>query len=224
MKIVFCVLICHIWQSSAVRTIHSLTTSDDESDDDNLMFAAIDQDNSNSSDSNLTTGIKQHSEYSQIISKRIREKVIHIPKNEILQILSLMGSLKELDRKTENSTTNIKNSDLIPLNNLTPPHFENNTKNFHGKNEIPTRYLNKLSFLRKTFIEELERRQNDNSSSTNTLYKSNHGLGNELNFQDTNSWESNNITTTRRGEFLIPDILLNAISRRKENTEFRLYR
>ena len=124
MKIVFCVLICHIWQSSAVRTIHSLTTSDDESDDDNLMFAAIDQDNSNSSDSDSTTGVEQPSENSRTISKRIQEKVIHIPKNEILQILSLMGTLKELDGKTENSITNVENSDLIPLTNLTPPHFE----------------------------------------------------------------------------------------------------
>ena len=224
MKIVFCVLICHIWQSSAIRPIHSLTTLEDASDDDDLMFATIDQNNSNSSDGDLTTGMKQPSENSRIISKRIQEKVIHIPKNEILQILSLMGTLKELDGKTENRITNVENSDLIPLTNLTPPHFENNTKNSNGKNEIPTRYLNKLSFLRKTFIEELERRRNDGSSSTIILNKSKHDLGNEFNFQDTNSWESNNISTTRRGEFPIPDTLLNAISRRKENTEFGLYR
>ena len=223
MKIVFCLLICHSWQGSAIRATESLTTIDDTSDQD-MMFAAIDQNNSNSSDRDISSGIKQPSEPSPIISRRIQEKVIHIPKDEILQLLSLMGTLKELDHMPENRITNTGNSSIMPLTNLTPPRFENNKNNFNGKDKIPIRYLNKLSFLRKTFLEELERRQNDGSNSTITLNKSNHDLGNKFNFRGINSWESNDTTTTRRGEILIPDILVNVISRRNENTEFGLYR
>ena len=224
MKIVFCVLICHLWQSSALRTAPSLTKLEVASDEDDMVFAAIDQSNSNSSNVELAKRIKQPSELSRVISKRIQEKVLHIPKKEILQILSLMGTLKEIGRTTKNRFTNTEDSGLLPLTNLTPPRFENNTNNFIGKNQIPTRYLNKLSFLRKTFLKELERRQNDDSNSTIRLNRSNHDLENKSNFQETNSWESNNISTTRREEVPIPDILVNAFSRQIENMEFELYR
>ena len=224
MKIVFCALICHFWQSSALRTAHSLTTLDDASDDDDMMFAAIQQNNSNSSNVGLAKRIKQPSELSPVISKRIQEKVLHMPKKEILQILSLMGTLKELGRTNESRITNTENSGLIPLTNLTPPRFENNTNNVIGKNQIPTRYLNKLSFLRTIFLEELERRQNDGSNSTTTLNKTNHDLENKSNFHGTNLWESNNISTTGREEILIPNILINVISRQKEDTDIELYR
>ena len=224
MKIVLCFLLCHSWQSSAIRTTQSITILDDTSDNEDMMLSALDQNNSNSSNSDLATGLKQPSEPSQIISENIQEKVIHIPKDQILQILSLMGTLKELYSKTENSITNTENSSLIPLTNFTHPRFENNPNNFNGKNAIPARYLNKLSFLRKTFLEELERRDNDGSNSTITINNSNYDLGNKSNIQDTNVWESNNISTTRRGEISIHDFLLNVISRRNENTEIRLYR
>ena len=224
MKIVFCVLICHFWQSSVIRTAYSLTTLDDASDDEDVEFAAIDRNNSNPSNVDLAKGMKQPSEMSRVISKRIQEKVIHIPKGEILQILSLMETLKELGHSTGNRTTNTENSRRLPPTTLTPPRFENNTNNFIGKNQIPTRYLNKLSFLRKTFLEELERRENDGSNSTIRLNRSNHDLENKSNFQETNSWESNNISTTRREEVPIPDILVNAFSRQIENMEFELYR
>ena len=224
MKIVFCVLICHLWQSSALRTAPSLTKLDVASDEDDMVFAAIDQSNSNSSNVELAKRIKQPSELSRVISKRIQEKVLHIPKKEILQILSLMGTLKELGRTTENRFTNTEVSGLLPLTNLTPPRFENNTNNITGKNQIPTRYLNKLSFLRKTFLEELERRQNDGSNSTIRRSKTNHDLENKSNFQGTNLWESNNISTKRGEEMPIPDILIDIISRQKENKEFELYR
>ena len=212
------------WLISALRTTNSLTAFEDTSDDEEMILGAIDQDNSNSSYSHLATRTTQPSEQSRMISKRIQEKVIHIPKNDILQILSLMGSLKELDRKTENNITNIENSDLIPLTYLTPPHFENNTNNFNSKNEIPAHYLNKLSYLRKIFLEELERRQNDGSNSTISLNESNHVLGNKFDIQDTISWESNNISTTRRGEIPIPNTWLKVIAGSNENTEFGLYR
>ena len=224
MKIVFCVLICHLWQSSALRTAPSLTKLEVASDEDDMVFAAIDQSNSNSSNVELAKRIKQPSELSRVISKRIQEKVLHIPKKEILQILSLMGTLKEIGRTTKNRFTNTEDSGLLPLTNITPPRFENNTNNITGKNQIPARYLNKLSFLRKTFLEELERRQNDGSNSTIRLNRSNHDLENKSNFQETNSWESNNISTTRREEVPIPDILVNAFSRQIENMEFELYR
>ena len=224
MQIVLCLLLCHSWQSSAIRTTQSITILDDTSDNEDMMLSALDQNNSNSSNSDLATGLKQPSEPSQIISENIQKKVIHIPKDQILQILSLMGTLKELDHMPENRITNTGNSSIMPLTNLTPPRFENNKNNFNGKDKIPIRYLNKLSFLRKTFLEELERRQNDGSNSTTTLNKSNHDLGNKFNFRGINSWESNDTTTTRRGEILIPDILVNVISRRNENTEFGLYR
>ena len=224
MKIVLYVLICHFWQISAFRTTHSLTALEDASDDEDMIFATFDQNNSNSSNSHLAVGALQPSEQSQIISKRIQEKVIHIPKHEILQILSLMGTLKELDRKTENNMTNIENSDLIPLTNLTPPRFENNTNNVIGKNQIPTRYLNKLSFLRTIFLKELERRQNDGSNSTIDLNSSNHDQENNFDFQETNLMESNHISTTRREEIPIPDMMTNLFTRRKHNTEFELYR
>ena len=224
MKIVLCVLICHFWQSSALRTAHSLTTLEDASDNEDMMFAVIDQNNSNSSIVDLAKKIKQPSELSRVISKRIQEKVLQIPKKEILQILSLMGTLKELGSPTENRITNTENSGLLPFTNPTPPRFENNTNNIIGKNQIPARYLNKLSFLRKTFLEELERRQNDGSNSTIRHNKTSRDLKNKSNFQGTNLWESNNISTTRREEIPIPNILVNVISRQKENTEFELYR
>ena len=224
MKIVVYVLICHFWQISALRTTNSLTALEDASGNEDMIFAPFDQNNSNSSNGDLAVGALQPSEQSQIISKRIQEKVLHMPKKEILQILSLMGTLKELGRTNENRITNTENSGLIPLTNLTPPRFENNTNNVIGKNQITTRYLNKLSFLRTIFLKELERRQNDGSNSTITINKTNHDLENKSNFHGTNLWESNDISTTRREEIPIPNILINVISRQKEDTDIEVYR
>ena len=231
-KFILLVIFHILWLLQLTRaTLFTRIENNDEYNKDNMILATRYTKytrkpiNSNLIKSNVTESEKPQTKSSLSYRTGIQEKVINMPKTEIINILALMNTLKELDNNGRNNVTNTDNISISFESEKIDTRFDYSSNNSSRKNDVPIDYINKLSFLRKTFLEELNRRKHYVSNSTLLPNISNEARKNNSEVQKTLLRESNNRNTTRTREIPILDPrLANIFLQAKKDEENDLFR
>ena len=225
-KLIFFVIFYFLWHLQLTRaTLFTIIEKHDEYNKDSMILATRKPLNSNLIKSNVTESEKPPTKLSLSYKTGIQEKLINMPKTEIVNILSLMNTLKELDNTGRNKATNNANISISLESGKTATSFDDSINNSSRKNDVRIDYINKLSFLRKTFLEELNGRKHHVSNSSLLPNISNETWKNNSEVQKTLLRELKNRNTTRTREIPILDPrLANMFLQGKKDEENYLFR
>ena len=225
-KLIFFVIFYFLWHLQLTRaTLFTIIEKHDEYNKDSMILATRKPLNSNLIKRNVTESEKPPTKLSLSYKTGIQEKLINMPKTEIVNILSLMNTLKELDNTGRNKATNNANISISLESGKTATSFDDSGNNSSRKNDVPIDYINKLSFLRKTFLEELNGRKHHVSNSSLLPNISNETWKNNSEVQKTLLRELKNRNTTRTREIPILDPrLANMFLQGKKDEENYLFR
>ena len=196
---VFYTFFCHFWYIASTKLTKATLPYKHKNDD--TLRTTMQFGNSKGLNSSLTNGLEKPSD---LAFTRLQEKVTHINATDILKILSLMDTLKELDNVNENKSRDTEGQKINNVTDLKVPLLINPKTISNVENEIPINYINKkLVILRKTFLNELKRRKFHlpdstlpSNNSTENLKKNSKGRGNVVGV-------SNNYDTTPAEEIPI---------------------
>ena len=225
-KLIFFVIFYFLWHLQLTRaTLFTIIEKHDEYNKDCMILATRKPLNSNLIKRNVTESEKPPTKLSLSYKTGIQEKLINMPKTEIVNILSLMNTLKELENTGRNKATNNANISISLESGKTATSFDDSINNSSRKNDVPIDYINKLSFLRKTFLEELNGRKHYVSNSSLLPNISNETWKNNSEVQKTLLRELKNRNTTRTREIPILDPrLANMFLQGKKDEENYLFR
>ena len=230
-KFIFFVIFYCLWHLQLTRaTLFTRIENNDEYNKNRMLLATRNPINSNLIKSNVAESEKPPTKSSLSYRTEIQEKVINMPKSEIVNILALMNTLKQLDNTGRNKATNPDNISISLESEKAATRFDNSSNISSRKNDVPIYYKlsnksNKLSFLRKTFLEELNRRKHYVSNSTHLPNISNEARKNDSKVQDTLLRELKNRNTSRTREIPILDPrLANMFLQEEKDEENYLFR
>ena len=152
---VFYKIFCYLWYISSTKSTKATHPYEHKNDD--ILHTTMQFGNSKGLNSSLINGLEKPSD---LAFTRLQEKVTHINATDILKILSLMDTLKELDNVNENKSRDTEGQKINNVTDLKVPLLINPKTISNVENEIPINYINnKLVILRKTFLNELKRRK-----------------------------------------------------------------
>ena len=225
-KFIFFVIFYCLWHLQLTRaTLFTVIENNDEYNKHSMLLATRKPINSNLIKSNVTESEKPPTKLSLSYKTGIQEKLINMSKTEIVNILSLMNTLKGLDNTGRNTATNNANISISLESGKTATSFDDSINNSSRKNDVRIDYINKLSFLRKTFLEELNGRKHHVSNSSLLPNISNETWKNNSEVQKTLLRELKNRNTTRTREIPILDPrLANMFLQGKKDEENYLFR
>ena len=143
-KFIFFVIFYCLWHLQLTRaTLFTVIENNDEYNKHSMLLAIRKPINSNLIKSNVTESEKPPTKSSLSYRTEIQEKVINMPKSEIVNILALMNTLKQLDNTGRNKATNPDNISISLESEKAATRFDNSSNISSRKNDVPI--YNKLS-------------------------------------------------------------------------------